>query len=71
MYNDKSRDFFGTVEGLSPAELNALLAKLRQLDRTLKTTGAKDVGEKILFEAFLKEFCLARQKRPVISPERD
>jgi DNA polymerase-3 subunit delta len=71
MYNDKSRDFFGTVEGLSPAELNALLAKLRQLDRTLKTTGVTDVGEKILFEAFLKEFCLARQKKPVISPERD
>ena len=71
LYNDKSRDFFGVVEGLSPAELNALLAKLRQLDRTLKTTGAKDAGEKILFEAFLKEFCLARQKRAIISPERD
>jgi len=71
LYNDKSRDFFGVVEGLSPAELNALLAKLRQLDRALKTTSAKEEGEKILFEAFLKEFCLARQKRLIISPERD
>jgi DNA polymerase III delta subunit len=71
LYNDKSRDFFGVVEGLSPAELNALLAKLRQLDRALKTTSAKEEGERILFEAFLKEFCLARQKRLIISPERD
>jgi DNA polymerase-3 subunit delta len=71
LYNDKSRDFFGAVDGLSPAELNALLAKLRQLDRTLKTASTKDAGEKILFEGFLQEFCLARQKRLIISPERD
>lgn len=71
LYNDKSRDFFGAVDGLSPAELNALLAKLRQLDRTLKTASTKDAGEKILFEGFLQEFCLARQKGLIISPERD
>jgi DNA polymerase-3 subunit delta len=71
LYNDKSRDFFGAVDGLSPAELNALLAKLRQLDRTLKTASTKDAGEKILFEGFLQEFCLARQKKLIISPERD
>ncbi len=71
LYRRKYEDFFGVVEGLSPAELSALLAKLRQLDRTIKTTSSKDVGEKILFEAFLKEFCLARKKRKIISPSWD
>lgn len=69
LYRRKYEDFFGIVEGLSPAELNALLRKLRQLDRTLKTTGSKDAGEKVLFEAFLREFCLARKKRVLISLE--
>jgi DNA polymerase-3 subunit delta len=67
LYRRKYDDFFGVVEGLSPAELNALLGKLRALDRTLKTTGAKDAGEKILIETFLREFCLARKKRTIIS----
>jgi DNA polymerase-3 subunit delta len=71
LYRRKYEDFFGVVEGLAPAELNALLTKLRQLDRTLKTTSAKDAGEKILFEAFLKEFCLARKTRTLISPAWD
>ncbi len=71
LYRRKYEDFFGVVEGLAPAELNALLTKLRELDRTLKTTSAKDVGEKILFEAFLKEFCLARKKQTIISPAWD
>lgn len=69
LYRRKYEDFFGVVEGLSPAELNALLQKLRQLDWTLKNTGAKDAGEKALFEAFLKEFCLARRKRVIISTD--
>ena len=59
------------MDGLSPAGLNALLFSLRRLDKTLKTTGVKDAGEKILFEAFLKEYCLVRQKKLAISPERD
>ena len=71
LYRGKYENFFGVVEGLTPAELNALLAKLRQLDRTLKTTSAKDTGEKILFETFFKEFCLARKKRTIISPLGD
>ncbi|MGZ5513996.1 MAG: DNA polymerase III subunit delta [Candidatus Aminicenantales bacterium] len=71
LYRGKYENFFGVVEGLSPAELNALLTKLRQLDRTIKTTSSKDVGEKILFEAFLREFCLARKKRTIISPLGD
>ena len=69
LYRRKYDDFFGTVEGLAPDVLNALLRKLRRLDRTLKTTGSKDAGEKVLFEAFLKEFCLARKERTLISPE--
>jgi DNA polymerase III subunit delta len=69
LYRRKYEDFFGVVEGLSPAELNALLRKLRQLDWALKNTGSKDAGEKVLFEAFLKEFCLARKKRVLISTE--
>jgi DNA polymerase-3 subunit delta len=71
LYRGKFDNFFGVVEGLSPAGLNALLISLRRLDRTLKTTGVKDAGEKILFEAFLKEYCLVRQNRLAISPERD
>jgi DNA polymerase III delta subunit len=71
LYRRKYEDFFGVVESLSPAALNALLARLRQLDRTLKTTSAKDTAEKILFETFLKEFCLARKKRTIISPLGD
>lgn len=71
LYRGKYENFFGVVDGLSPAELNALLTKLRQLDRTIKTTSSKDVGEKILFEAFLREFCLARKKRTIISPLGD
>jgi DNA polymerase III delta subunit len=67
LYRRKFDDFFGIVDGLSPAELGALLAKLRQLDKTLKTTGSSDAGEKILLEAFLEEFCLARKKRVIIS----
>ncbi len=71
LYRRKYEDFFGVVEGLGAAELAAVLAKLRQLDRTIKTTSSTDVGEKILFEAFLKEFCLARKKRTIISPSWD
>ena len=70
MYADKSRQFFGVVEGLSSSELNALLSKLRELDRRIKTSGAKDLSEKILLEVFLKEFCLARKEKTIISPER-
>jgi len=69
LFRRKFEDFFGVVEGLTPEELNALLRKLRQLDKTLKTTGSKDAGEKVLFEAFLREFCLARKDRTLISPE--
>jgi DNA polymerase III delta subunit len=68
LYRRKYEDFFGVVEGLSPADLNALLGKLRQLDKTLKSTSSKDTGEKILFEAFLREFCVARKKKTLISP---
>ena len=71
LYRRKNEDFFGVVEGLTPAELGALLVKLRQLDKTIKTTSSKDVGEKILFETFLKEFCVARKKRTIISPSWD
>jgi DNA polymerase III delta subunit len=69
LYRRKYEDFFGVVEGLSPAELNALLGKLRQLDKTLKSTSSKDTGEKILFEAFLREFCVARKTGTIISLE--
>ena len=69
LYRRKYEDFFGVVEGLDPAELNTLLAKLRQLDRTIKTTSSKDIGEKILVETFLREFCLARKKKTIISQE--
>jgi DNA polymerase III delta subunit len=67
MYADKSRQFFGVVEGLSPAEMNALLGKLRKVDVRLKTTEA--VPKRVL-EIFLKEYCLAKKEKTIISPER-
>ena len=70
LYRRKYEDFFGVVEGLPPAELNALLGKLRQLDKTLKSTSSKDTGEKILFEAFLREFCVARKKQRLFRRSR-
>jgi DNA polymerase-3 subunit delta len=70
LYRRKYEEFFGVVEGLSPAGLDGLLGKLARLDRTLKTTGTTDTGEKILLEAFLREFCLIRRKEPAISSER-
>jgi DNA polymerase III subunit delta len=70
LYRRKYEEFFGVVEGLSPAELDGLLGRLARLDRTLKTTSTTDAGEKILLEAFLREYCLVRKKRPAISPPR-
>jgi len=69
LYRRKSEEFFGAVEGLTASELNALIGKLRRLDKMLKTSGSKDAGEKILFEAFLREYCLARKKRTIISQD--
>lgn len=66
LYTDKSKLFFGVVEGLSPAELNALLNKLRQVDVRLKTT---DAAPKRVLEIFLREYGLARKKRTIISSE--
>lgn len=71
LYRRKSGDFFGVVEGLSTGELNALLAGLRRLDKTLKTTSSRGYGEKVLFETFLEEYCLARTKKVAISRPRD
>jgi DNA polymerase-3 subunit delta len=71
LYRRKYDEFFGAVEGLTRADLDALLGRLGRLDRTLKTTGTTDAGEKVLLEAFLKEYCLLRAKKIVISPERD
>ena len=71
LYRRKYDDFFGVVEGLDPAGLNALLGKLRQLDKMIKTASGTDTGERIRLEAFLKEYCLARRKRTVISTAWD
>ena len=70
LYGRKYADFFGVVEGLSHIELNAVLNKLRQLDQRLKSSSTRDAGDKILLEAFLEEYCLARKKRAIISPGR-
>ncbi len=67
LYRRKNADFFAVVEGLSPADLSALLGKLRKVDILLKTTEA--VPKRAL-EIFLSEYCLARKKKTIISPER-
>jgi DNA polymerase-3 subunit delta len=70
LYRRKYDEFFGAVEGLSPSELNGLLVRLRDLDRTLKTTGTRDAAEQVLIETFLREYELARKKKKTISPAR-
>ena len=70
LYRRKFGDFFGVVEGLSPAELNALLVGLRRLDKAVKTSGSKDAEERTLFEAFLAEYCQARERKAAISAGR-
>jgi len=66
LYSEKLQQFFAAVEGLSSSELNALLGKLRKVDVRLKTTEA---GPKRVLEIFLREYCLARRKRTIISSE--
>jgi len=66
LYRGKYENFFGVVEGLSSSDVNALLAKLRKVDVRIKTT---DADPKTLLEVFLAEFCLARKKKTIISPE--
>ncbi|HSA96505.1 MAG TPA: DNA polymerase III subunit delta [Acidobacteriota bacterium] len=66
LYRRKSADFFGVVEALTSAELNALLAKLRRADTLLKTS---DADPRMVLEVFLREFVLARKKKTIISPE--
>lgn len=67
LYRRKFDEFFGAVEGLSAAEMNALLGKLRKVDVRLKTTEAVP---KMVLEIFLREYCLAREEKTIISPER-
>lgn len=67
LYADKFQQFFGVVEGLSLAAMNALLGKLRKVDVRLKTTEAVP---KMVLEIFLREYCLARKEKTIISPER-
>ena len=67
LYADKFQQFFGVVEGLSAAEMNALLGKLRKVDVRIKTTEAVP---KMVLEIFLREYCLARKEKTIISPER-
>jgi len=67
LYRRKFDEFFGVVEGLSAAGMNALLGKLRKVDVRLKTT---DAVPKMVLEIFLREYCLARKEKTIISPER-
>jgi DNA polymerase-3 subunit delta len=66
LYTNKFQQFFAVVEGLSSAEMNALLGKLRKVDIRLKTTEA---APKRVLEIFLEEYRLARQKRTIMSSE--
>jgi DNA polymerase III delta subunit len=68
LYRRKFDEFFGVAEGLSAAEMNALLGKLRKVDVRLKTTEAVP---KMVLEIFLREYCLARKEKTIISPERE
>ncbi|MCK7499609.1 MAG: hypothetical protein MZW92_61325 [Comamonadaceae bacterium] len=41
LYRGKYENFFGVVEGLSSSDVNALLAKLRQVDLRIKIDGRR------------------------------
>ena len=66
LYRRKYADFFGLADGLSAADLDALLRELRQADVRLKST---DADPRTVFEIFLREFVLARTGRTVRAPE--
>lgn len=60
LYGSKFKEFFATVDGLAPADLNRVLKDLAQADMRIKTT---DSSPKIVLEAFLEGYCMVR-KRP-------
>jgi DNA polymerase-3 subunit delta len=60
LYDNKSVGFWSTVDGLSPADLNAVLRRLQRADIAVKST---DAAPRTVLEAFLDEYCLIRRKR--------
>ncbi|HEX9901527.1 MAG TPA: DNA polymerase III subunit delta, partial [Acidobacteriota bacterium] len=60
-YENKLREYFGLVEGLSSQELGRLLEELSRIDRLVKSS---DVSAKILLESFMVEYCRRPKKTP-------
>lgn len=59
LYSRKFREFFSVVDGLSRAGLNAVLRELAKADAKIKTS---DADERTVFEVFLKEYALLRER---------
>ena len=60
-YEDKFREYFGLVDGLSSQELSRLLDELSRIDRLVKSS---DVSARILLESFIYEYCRRPNKAP-------
>ena len=59
LYSRKFKDFFSVVEGLSRTGLNTVLKELAKADAKIKTS---DADERTVFEVFLKEYALLRER---------
>ena len=62
-YEDKFREYFGLVDGLSSRELSRLLDELSRIDRLVKSS---DVSARILLESFMVEYCRRPKKAPAM-----
>jgi DNA polymerase-3 subunit delta len=64
LYSRRFASFFSVVDGLTRPELNFVLRELQKADVKVKTS---DADEQTVLEIFLKEYCLLRLRKKVIS----
>jgi DNA polymerase III delta subunit len=62
-YEDRFREYFRLVDGLSGQELDGLLEELCRIDRLVKSS---DVSARILLESFMVEYCRRTKKAPAM-----
>ena len=59
LYQGKFRAFFGAVEALSKADLNSLIARLKDIDSLVKSS---DTPAQAMLEGFIFEYCRLRRR---------